>query len=126
MDLAGGGASAFTCAVTFANDGCAVGLHRNPHSGDIDREEGAAVFTGEDTAGFEGLPAPAIKAEDSIGFRDRVPAFDVGEFAAIGFAGADIAADRDCAAVLCTCFAEKPITVSSRSKRVLGWRGQRR
>jgi hypothetical protein len=76
--------------VTLSNDDCAAGLHRNPYPGDVDRKEGAAIFPGEDTTGFNRFPAPSIKAKDAVGFRNRVPALDVGEFAPIGFAGADV------------------------------------
>ena len=84
--------------MAFANDGRAVSVHRDPDPGDIDREEAPAVFAGEHTARFEGLSVPAVESEDSIGFRDRVPAFDVGELAAIGLARADMTADPGCAA----------------------------
>ena len=69
-----------------------VGLDRNPHFGDIDGQEGAAIFPGKDTAGFDGFSAPAIEPKDPIGLRDREPAFDIGELAAIGLARADLAA----------------------------------
>jgi hypothetical protein len=77
--------------VTFSNDGCTAGLHRNPHPGGINGKEGAAIFSSEDTTGFNCFPAPTIKAKNAVGFRDRIPALDIGEFAAIGFAGADVA-----------------------------------
>jgi CRP-like cAMP-binding protein len=46
----------------------------------------------ERVAGFDGLAVPAIKAKDPVGFRDRVPAFDIGELASIGLARADVPA----------------------------------
>ena len=76
--------------MAFANDGRAVGVHRDPDPGDIDREEAPTVFTGEHTARFERLSIPPVEPEDAIGFRDRVPAFDIEELSAIGLAGADI------------------------------------
>src|ERR1019366_10193778 len=76
VDLARGCTSAFTRSVTFTNGCRATCVHGNPHSGDIDGEECAAVFAGEDTAGFKGLSAPPIEPEDPISFRDRVPALD--------------------------------------------------
>ena len=78
--------------MAFPNDGCAIGLDGDPHLGDIDGEEGAAVFPGQNATGFDGLSAPAIKAEDPVGLRDRVPAFDIGELTAMGLAGADLPA----------------------------------
>src|SRR5262245_49178010 len=90
VHLTGGGATPFTRAVTLSNDGCTAGLHRNPYPRSIDSKEGAAIFPGEDTTGFDRLPAPTIKTKDAVGFRDRVPALDIGEFAPIGFAGADV------------------------------------
>src|SRR5664280_2393459 len=91
VDLARGCSSAFTRAVTFTNRSRATCVHGNPHAGDMDGEECAAVFAGEDTAGFKGLSAPPIESENSIGFRDRIPAFDIVERAAIRFSGTDIA-----------------------------------
>ena len=98
MDLAGRGSSAFTGAVTFANDGRAIGMYRDAHSGDIDGEEGAAVFAREHAAGFKGLSAPAIEAEDPVGFRDRVPAFDVVRARGRWIRGCERDGDRDCVA----------------------------
>src|SRR5262245_42030729 len=77
--------------MAFANDGCAVGPHRNPHPGSIDCKERPSIFTCEHTAGLDRLSIPAVKAKDSVGFRDRVPAFNIGELAPIGLACADIA-----------------------------------
>ena len=94
--------------MTFANNGCAVSVHRDPDPGDVDREEGPTVFAGKHTARFEGLSVPAVEAKDPIGFRNRVPALDVGKLAAIGLAGADVAADRDCAAVLAPVLLRSP------------------
>ena len=88
----------------------------------IDRQEGAAVFTGQHAAGLDRLPVPAIKPEDPIGLRDRVPALDIGQLAAIGLARADMPV-IELRRSACTCFAEKPITLSSRSRQVLDWRG---
>ena len=109
--------------MAFSDDGRAIRMHGDPNSGDIDRQEGAAVLTGKYAFGFNGLPVPAIKPEDPVGLRDGVPALEIGELAAVGFTGADMASGQVDAAASCTCFAEKPITVSSRSKPVLGWRG---
>src|SRR5450631_426349 len=91
VDLARGRSSTFTRAVAFTNGCRATCVHGNPHSGDIDGEECAAVFAGEDTAGFKGLSAPPIESENSISFRDRIPAFDIVERTAIRFSSADIA-----------------------------------
>jgi hypothetical protein len=33
---------------------------------------------------------PAVEAEDSIGFLDRVPALDIGELTTMGLTGADL------------------------------------
>ena len=82
-------AAAFARAVAFTNNGCSIGLHSNPHSSDIDGQECAAVFACQHTAGFDGLSVPTIKAKDPVGFRDRVPSFDVGELASVGLARAD-------------------------------------
>ena len=87
--------------MAFPDDGCAIGLHGNPHPGDIDGEEGAAVLPGQHAFGFDGLPAPAVKAEDPVGLRDGVPALDIGELATMELTGADlpvieIAPQRQC------------------------------
>src|SRR5450756_242633 len=76
--------------MTFAYDCCAIRMNRDPDSGDIDRHEGPAVLAGMDATGLNRLPVPTIKTEDPVGLRNRVPAFDVGQFAAMGLAGADI------------------------------------
>ena len=76
--------------MAFPNDGCPVRMHGDAHPGDIDRQEGAAVLAGKDAFGFNRLPAPAVKAEDPVGLRDGVPAFEIGELAAMGLAGADM------------------------------------
>ena len=67
--------------------------------------------------------APAVKAEDPVGLRDGVPALEIGEFAAMGLTGADMASGWVGARSACSCFAEKPITVSSRSRPVRDWKG---
>src|SRR5262244_3033494 len=76
--------------MSLSNDRCAASLHRNPHTGRIDSNEGAAIFPGEDATGFNCLPAPAIKAENAVGFRNCIPSLDVRELAPTGFAGADV------------------------------------
>ena len=65
------------------------------------------------------LSVPAVEARDLIGLRDRVPAPDVRELAPMGLAGADMTV-IEIASQRLHRFAEKPITVSSRSKPVLG------
>jgi hypothetical protein len=62
-------------------------MHGDADPGEIDRQEGSAVLTGQHTAGFDRFPVPAIKTKDAVGFRDGVPALQIGQFAAIGFAG---------------------------------------
>ena len=108
VDFTGRGAPTFAGAVPFTNDGCTVGVHGDPDPGDVDRKEAAAVFTREHAAGLDGLPIPAIKPEDPIGLRDRIPALDIGELAAIGLARADVAADRGCAAALAPVLLRSP------------------
>ena len=119
VHLARGRSVAFTGAMALANDGCTIRMHGDPHPGDIDREECAAVFAGKHAFGLDGLPVPAVKAEDPVGLRDGVPAFEIGQLPAMGLTGADMAAIR-LRRSACTCFAEKPITVSSRSEPVPG------
>ena len=51
----------------------------------------AVVLPREDTFGIEGFPVPGVEAEDPVSLRNRIPPFNVCEFAAIGFAGADMA-----------------------------------
>ena len=78
--------------MALPNDGRAIGMYGDPDSGDIDRQEGPAVLAGKDAFGVDGLPVPAVKPEDPIGLRDRVPALEIGQFAAMGLTGADMAA----------------------------------
>ena len=90
VHLAGRCSAAFAGAMAFADDGCAVGMHGDPHPGDIDRQEGAAVLAGKDAFGFDRLPVPAVEAEDPVGLRDGVPALEIGELPAMGLTGADM------------------------------------
>ena len=90
MHLARGHASAFPAAVPLANDACPIGLHRQPHPGDIDGKEGTFVLSGKRTAGFNGLSRPAVKAKDAVGLGDRVPTLEIPELPSImGLPGAD-------------------------------------
>ena len=68
----------------------AIGLHCQPHAGDIDGKEGTFVLAGEHTAGLNGLSRPAIKAKDAVGLRDGVPALEITELAAISDAAANV------------------------------------
>ena len=65
VHLAGGRAAAFTGAMALADDGCTVRLHGDPHPGDIDRQESAAVFPGEHTAGFDASPGSSRQSRRS-------------------------------------------------------------
>src|SRR5262245_1885877 len=67
-------------------------MHSNAHFGGIDREDRAAIFPRQDTPSFHGLPAPGIEAKDTVGFRDRIPAFDIGQLAPVHFAPANVPA----------------------------------
>ena len=82
------------CLATKAlpDDGRAVSVYGDPYAGEVNRQEIPAVFAGQHTAGFDRLPVPTIKAEDPVGRRNRLPALEVGQFAAVGLAGPDIAA----------------------------------
>ena len=124
MHLARGGASAFPGAMAFPDNGCPVRLHGDPHPGDIDGQERALGLPGQDALGFDGLSGPAVKAEDPVGLRDGVPALQIGQLPAMGLPGADMAA-AGLRRSACSCFAEKPITASSRSKPVRDWTGWR-
>ena len=52
MHLAGGGAAAFAGAMAFSDDGCPLGPYGEADPGNVNGEECALVFTGQDTAGF--------------------------------------------------------------------------
>ena len=97
-------------------------MHRDAHFGDIDGDKSAAIFTGENAAGFDRLPAPGIESKDPIGFRNGIPALDIGELAAVGLARPDLPPSSGRRSA-CSCFAEKPITAPSRSILVPDWRG---
>ncbi len=92
MNLARRGATAFARSMAFTNDGRAVCMYGDPHPRDVNGDEDPAVFTREHTAGFERLPAPAVESENPIGFRDRIPALQIGQLATIGLTGADMTA----------------------------------
>jgi len=113
---------AFTGAMAFPNDGRAIRMNGDPDPGDVDRQEGSPVLTAKHTARLDGLPVPTIKSENPVGFRNCVPALKIGQFAAMGLSGPDMAG-LGLRRSTYTCFAEKPITVSSRSKQVRGSRG---
>ena len=83
--------AAFAGAMALLNDGRAICMNSDPNSRDIDRQEGAAVLAGKDATGFDRLPVPAVKPEDPVGLRNRVPAFEIGQFAAMGLTGAGMA-----------------------------------
>ena len=89
MDFARGVGPAFAGAMALTNDLDPVCLNRDAHLGCIDGKEGAAVFTGQQAARFNGLPAPAIEAKDAFGLRDRLPTLDIREFASVGCPAAD-------------------------------------
>src|ERR1035437_1267155 len=76
--------------MAFTNNGCPIRMNGDPNSCDVDHQETPAVLAGKDTFGFDGLPVPAIKPEDPVGLRDGVPALEIGEFPAMGLAGADM------------------------------------
>ena len=79
--------------MALTNDGCPIRMHGDPHPGDIDRQERAAVFAGKDAFGFDRLPVPAVKAEDPVGLRDGVPALEIGQLPAMGLTGPDMPGD---------------------------------
>jgi hypothetical protein len=123
VDFAVRAAAPFARSMTFSDNGGAIGVHGNAHFGDIDGEERATGFSRQDATGVYGLAVPAVKTEDPVGLRDRIPAFDIGELATIDLASADVPV-VEAARNACTCFAENPITASSRSKPVPGLTGQ--
>ena len=91
MYLARRCASTFPAAMTLANDARSIGLHGQPHPGDIDGKEEALVLSREHTTGLDGLSRPAIKAKDAIGLRDGVPTLEITELPSImGVPGADM------------------------------------
>ena len=77
--------------MTFSENSYTIGLDCNPHPGGVDGQKRTTVFPGEDTARLGCFSIPAVKAKDPVGFRDRIPALDVGELAPVGLACADIA-----------------------------------
>jgi hypothetical protein len=84
VHVAGRSPAAFPGAMALANNGCAVCLHGKADTGNIDGEKRAAVLTGKDAPGLNRLPAPAVKPEDPVGFRDGVPALEIGQLPSIG------------------------------------------
>jgi hypothetical protein len=90
VHLAGRCSAAFAGAMALTNDGCTIRMHGDPDPGEVDRQEGPAVLAGKDATGLDRLPVPPIEPEDPVGFRDRVPAFDVGQLAAMGLTRPDM------------------------------------
>src|SRR5262249_16915885 len=80
----------FARAMPFADNDGAIGAYGKPHLGDIDGDKAAAALARKNTAGFDRFAAPAVEAEDSVGFRDGKPTLDIGEFAAMRLARADL------------------------------------
>jgi hypothetical protein len=66
-------------------------MHRDSNPGDIDRQEGPTVLAGKDATGLDRLSVPTVKPKDPVRFGDRVPALDIGQFAAMGLTGANMA-----------------------------------
>ena len=83
-------------------------MDRDPYPGDVDRQEGPAVFASKHTAGFNRLPIPPVKPEDPVGFRDRVPALDIGRARGHGPRGCGYDGDRVCAAALALVLLRSP------------------
>src|SRR5215831_17380499 len=76
----------------FADDNGVVSADRNPHFGDVDGDKAAAALARQHTAGIDRFAAPAVEAEDPVRLRDRKPALDIGELAAMSLAGANVPA----------------------------------
>ena len=91
MDLARGCSPAFTGTVALTNGCRTICVYGDPYSGDVDGEEGPTVFTGQHATGFDGLAVPSVESKYTVGFRDRIPAFDVMEYATVGLACTDTA-----------------------------------
>jgi hypothetical protein len=87
VHLARGRSAAFASAVAFPNDGRAIRMNGDPDPGEVDRQECAPIFAGNDATGLNCLTAPTIKPEDPIGLRDRILALDIGKLATMGLAG---------------------------------------
>ena len=68
-----------------------IRMNGDPDPGEVDRQEGPAVLAGKDATGLDRLPVPPIEPKDPVGFRDRIPAFDVGQLAAMGLTRPDMA-----------------------------------
>ena len=51
--------------MALSDNRCPSGLDRDPHFSDIDSQKGAAIFPGENAAGFDCFPAPAIERRRS-------------------------------------------------------------
>jgi len=110
--------------MAFPNDGCAICVNSDSDPRNVDGKKGPAGLAGKRAAGLEGLSIPTVKAEDSIGLGDGVPTLEIGQRATIGFAGSDMTV-IGVATYARSCFAEKPIILSSHSTQVRGWKGRR-
>ena len=109
MDFTRRCAPSFAGAMAFTNDGCTVCMDGDADPSDIDRQKAAAVLTRQNASGLDRLPVPPIKPEDPISLRYRIPTFDVGNLAAIGFARADVPAIQAYAAALAPVLLRSPL-----------------
>ncbi len=91
MHLAREFSTAFSRPVSLPDDADPVRLNREPDLGRVHSREVAAVLSREHAFGFDRLPAPAVKAEDPVRLCDDVPAFELGELAAVRLPDTDVA-----------------------------------
>lgn len=83
MNLTGRGAATFTRSMTFPDNCCAVRMDRYPDTGRVDRKKRSSIFARKYATGLDRFPIPAVKPENPISFRDRVPPLNLGERPAI-------------------------------------------
>ena len=80
----------FASAVALANNGSPVGVDSEANLGHIDGVKGTPDLAAKHTAGFNCLAIPAVMPENPIGLGDRVPCFNIAEFAPVAKSGPDV------------------------------------
>ena len=80
----------FAGAVPLANNGSPVSVDGKANLGHIDGVKGTPDLTAQHTPRFNRLSIPAVMSENPIGFCDRMPCFNVAEFAPVAQSGPDV------------------------------------
>src|SRR5260221_3105148 len=92
MRFAERGSATVADAASFAADDRLASAHPDPYPCGVGAHSWLALRLGPDALGPRRLAIPAIKAEDSVGLGNDMPAFDIGERAPPQLAGPHVLA----------------------------------